>query len=174
MGWTIGFCCPFSRVVFVQLPISHGWYMISRVGLFSQTWLLPCRLVLSMRTAPTLMSILHLEGTMIVFKLKTYHHAAPHLRVSWFMCPDHMVATNIYCFITNQVSKTLCTYSSAVCHSYQFFGWTIELSVNEDKQSTRTLTLSLVIHRVRFKKNLQKKYISIQVGREGNSENHQF
>jgi hypothetical protein len=38
MGWTIGFCCPFSRVAFVQLSISHGWYMITSVGLFSQTW----------------------------------------------------------------------------------------------------------------------------------------
>jgi pullulanase/glycogen debranching enzyme len=40
-------------------------------------------------------------------------------------------------------------------------GSLIELSVKQEKHSTRTL--SLVIHnRVRFKNNLQKKYISIQ------------
>ncbi len=39
----------------------------------------------------------------------------------------------------------------------------IELSVKQEKHTTRTL--SLVIHRVRLKKkNLQKKYISIQRG----------
>jgi len=52
MWWTIGFRCPFSRVVFVQLSISHGSYMITSVGLFSPTWSilkLTSRLGLSMK-----------------------------------------------------------------------------------------------------------------------------
>ncbi len=48
---------------------------------------------------------------------------------------------------------------------------TIEISVKSGKDNTNTL--SLVIHRVRFKKALQKKHISIQGGVE-NPGNHGF
>jgi hypothetical protein len=40
----------------------------------------------------------------------------------------------------------------------------IKISINSGKDSTSTL--SLVIHRVRLKKSLQKKYVSIQGGAE--------
>ncbi len=49
---------------------------------------------------------------------------------------------------------------------------TIQISVKSGKDSTNTL--SLVIHRVRFRKTLQKNYISIQRGGGGDPGNHQF
>jgi hypothetical protein len=81
------------------------------------------------------------------------------------MCPDHMVTTNIHCSSLIRY-HSLCTKSSAVSHSDQFLGGR---AVKEDKQSNRTPSLSLVIHRVRFPKNLQKSTLAFKGGGgEGN------
>ncbi len=93
-------------------------------------------------------------------KAQTYPRAAPHLRVSSFMCPDHMVATDIHCSSLIRY-HSLCTRSSAVCHSYRFFGGQ---SVKENKQSNRTPSLSLVIHWVRFPKTRQKSTLPFKGG----------
>jgi hypothetical protein len=50
----------------------------------------------------------------------------------------------------------------AEAHFVLYCQYIIELSVKQEKHSTRTL--SLVIHRVRFLKKPAKKYMSIQRG----------
>ncbi len=50
----------------------------------------------------------------------------------------------------------------AEAHFVLYCHYIIELSVKQEKHSTRTL--SLVVHRVRLKENLQKKYMNIQRG----------
>ncbi len=56
---------------------------------------------------------------------------------------------------------------------YHKYHNTLEISVKLEKNSTNTL--SLVIHRVRFKKNLQERTLAFKRGAEGgNSGNRQF